>query len=104
MSTRKSFGLSSLLGNGFQGQSTGAGRNFMFSSMKFPNFDNQRRSSHSTMGSSVDGYSPQPSNEAILTLPQIQWAFPQYSQSWAFAPPVAPPYVMPPPFDKKQYK
>lgn len=36
--------------------------------------------------------------------PSIQWTFPQYSQSWAFAPPVAPPYVMPPPFDKKQYK
>jgi hypothetical protein len=36
--------------------------------------------------------------------PQIQWSFPQYSQSWAFTPPAAPPYIMPPPFDKKQYK
>ena len=36
--------------------------------------------------------------------PQINWSFPQYSQSWAFTPPVAPPYIMPPPFDKKKYK
>jgi hypothetical protein len=36
--------------------------------------------------------------------PQIQWAFPQYSQTWAFTPPVAPPYIMPPPFNKKTYK
>ena len=35
---------------------------------------------------------------------QIQWAFPQYSQTWAFTPPVAPPHIMPPPFDKKKYK
>ena len=34
----------------------------------------------------------------------IQWTFPQYSQSWAFSPPPAPAYVMPPPFDKKKYK
>lgn len=31
---------------------------------------------------------------------QMTWAFPQYSQTWAFTPPPAPPLTMPPIFKK----
>ena len=33
----------------------------------------------------------------------FSWAFPQYSQTWAFTPPTPTPYMNPPPFDAATY-
>lgn len=35
---------------------------------------------------------------------QFTWSFPQYSQTWAFTPPPAPPLTMPPVFRKSSYE
>ena len=49
------------------------------------------------------------SNNAVNSQRQVapaqtgmNWSFPQYSQSWAFKPPVPSPYNMPPPFKGKR--
>jgi hypothetical protein len=34
----------------------------------------------------------------------MTWAFPQYSQTWAFTPPAAPPVTLPPVFKKSAYE
>jgi hypothetical protein len=36
-------------------------------------------------------------------VPRGQWAFPQYTQTWAFTPPTPTPYMTPGPFDTKKY-
>lgn len=38
-----------------------------------------------------------PKTPAAIPPQTMQWAFPQYSQSWAFTPPTPTPVMLPPP-------
>lgn len=50
---------------------------------------------------SVFGSSSKSPPAAPAPGPAFQWAFPQYSQTWAFTPPAPTPYNLPPKFDPK---
>ena len=53
-----------------------------------------------TGGGSVPGGTP---GGGAGTPNVMTWAFPQYSQTWAFTPPMAPPVTLPPTFNKSAY-